>query len=128
MGGRGRSSSGAARAPNGYRTVGKIGNDLVIKSNGEHSRGLPFNGKPNVRYYRPSNDGKIYQIREYNKRGTPKRDYDWNHRFRENGKSYPKGTPHYHKWDIKGNRIERHYIITQEKFDKMFPNIKDKEF
>jgi len=128
MGGRGASSRGASRAPNGYRTVGRIGKNPVIRSNNKNSGGLPFKGKPNSRYYGTDRRGKINQIRDYNKNGTPKRDYDWNHSFRENGKSYPKGTPHSHEWNKDDTRSRYHDVIPQEKFDKMFPHIKDKEF
>ena len=112
----------------GKISVGKIGKNSIVKSNNPNSRGLPFRGKPNSRYYGIDKTGKVEQVRDYNKNGTPKRDYDWNHAFRENGKSYPKGTPHSHEWNKDGTRSSYHEVIPQEKFNKMFPNIKDKEF
>lgn len=92
MGGRGSSSRGSPRAPNGYRTVGKIGKIPTIRGN--TGQGLPVKGVRGSKVYRIDNTGKVSQYRRYNRRGNASTDIDWSHSH----KGIPRGTPHIHKW------------------------------
>lgn len=92
MGGRGASSGGASRAPNGYRTVGRIGKIPAIRGN--RGQGLPSKATPKSKMYRVDKSGKPSQYRQYDKKGKASKDIDWEHGH--NG--IPRGTPHTHDW------------------------------
>ncbi|MEG2075486.1 MAG: polymorphic toxin type 24 domain-containing protein [Victivallaceae bacterium] len=92
MGGGGASSKGASRAPNGYRTVKKVGRTPAIRSN--KGQGLPIKATSKAKVYRIDNKGKISQYRRYDKKGNASIDVDWSHGH--NG--IPRGTPHIHIW------------------------------
>jgi len=114
MGGRGARSGGrSGRAPNGYRTIGKIGSIKIIRNN-TTGKGLPTKAHTkNAKYFGTDGSGKINQMRIFDKHGNPKQDIDWTHNFRINGKSYPKGTIHFHSWK-NGRRIDDHKLPTPQ--------------
>ena len=95
MGGRGSSSSGAHRAPNGYSTVGKIHGKYVIQDK-KTGKGLPIQGPKNGGYYRKNRGGSVDQFRAYDKNGMAKKDIDTGH-------DHGQGDPHVHDW-INGKR------------------------
>ncbi len=123
MGGRGASSRGASRAPNGYRTVGRAGGIKVIRSSRpDATTGLPIKAQSGARYLGTDRKGRINQLRIYDKHGNVQKDIDWGHGFKEDGKSYPPGTVHTHEWG-NGVRGEKHRLLTSGEIKKFRPSI-----
>ena len=114
MGGRGASSGGrSGRAPNGYRTIGKVGSVKVIRNN-RTGKGLPPKAQPGRTYFGTDGSGKVNQMRTYDKFSNAKKDYDWGHIFNGN----PANTVHSHSWK-NGVRSTEHTRLTPSEIKRI---------
>jgi len=114
MGGRGARSGGrSGRAPNGYRTIGKIGSIKIIRNN-TTGKGLPRKAASgNAKYFGTDSAGNVNQLGLYGKSKGKKKDIDWSHPF----EGHPRGTVHAHTWK-NGERSTDHVPLTKSEIKK----------
>ena len=113
MGGRGASSGGRrGRAPQGYRTVGKIRGISVIRDPVRGS-GLPTKARGKTAYFGTNSIGKIVRLRLYGRNGLVKKDIDWTHSF----DGHRGGTVHCHEWK-NNERAKNHAPLSPSEVTK----------
>lgn len=112
MGGRGTFAIGNI-VPYSYKTIGKIGNHKIVEGiNGKH--GLPEESHTSSSYVKVYDNGKVKQIRLYNKDHTTRTDIEY---------SVHQGKKFLHAHDYsngKRSKARDLTIVERKKYNKLF--------